>query len=138
MGKLDKKILDSFVKINEIRNVSGLIPGLDNLKISEGVWYVFTAVSALWLIGSIALLQAKIAEDFQRWKVKVEKDLSAVLTCTNRHKEIRFTKNIEKAFDLGVPELELVVIKPNRMDDFMIMLPREANNYYGDKLAPLK
>ncbi|NMB62708.1 MAG: hypothetical protein GYA18_10275 [Chloroflexi bacterium] len=137
MGKLDKKKLDGFVDINQILKIQGLFPGLDDIKVSEGVWYVFAQGEAMWLIGSIATLQAKIPEQFQRWKVKVAEDLSAVLTCTNRYQEECFTKKIAEIIDFGLPELELIVIKPNRMEDFMIMLPREANKYYGDKIAPL-
>jgi hypothetical protein len=99
--------------------------------------YVVTQGEAIWLVGSIAALQAKISDDFQLWHVVLKKDLSAELSCKNRHGKSLFTKSIEKVIDFGLPELKLCVVKPPGGNDFMITLPREANNYYGDKLAPL-
>lgn len=135
MGKLSKSKLDSYREIDQILNLN--IPGMDPIKVSDGVMYVMTQGEAMWLVGSIAALQSKISDDFQLWHVVVKKDLSAELSCINRHSESRFTKSIEKVIDFGLPELKLCVIKPPGGNDFMITLPREANSYYGDKLAPL-
>lgn len=136
MGKLNQSQLDSYREIDQILSVN-LIPGMDNINISEGVMYVITQGEALWLVGSIAALQAKISDDFQLWQVEVNKDLSAELTCKNRHGKSLISKSIAKVIEFGLPELKLCVVKPPGGNDFMITLPREANNYYGDKLAPL-
>ena len=136
MPKLSKRKLDSFVEIQEIFNIKNLFD-LDTVKVSEGVMYVATEGEALWLIGSIANLQAKIKEDFQIWRVIVHKNLSAELSCRNRHGKICLSLPIDEVIDFGLSEIELCVAKPYGIGDFMIMLPREANNYYGDKIAPL-
>ena len=133
MAKLSKATLDNFKVMKQAYALDDIVPGT---KLSEGAYYVMTEGEALGLISAIAHAQAAENADFQIWRLTVHADKSADLSCKDRHGRVTCTKSFKKV-DFSLPEIVLCVAKPVGGSEFMIMLPREANNYYGDKLAPL-
>lgn len=133
MAKLDKKTLDGFKEIKNAYAVNDIVQGT---KLSEGAFYVMTEGNALGLISAIANAQATERADFQIWRLTVQPDKNAELTCKDRHGHLSTTKSFRN-IDFPLPEIVLCVAKPVGGSEFMIMLPREANNYYGDKIAPV-
>jgi len=65
---------------------------------TDGVQYVGETGGAYWLIDEIAFGQAEpaiAAEEFQLWKLTVNADNTAVLTCDDGNGTIVFSKRIE-------------------------------------------
>jgi hypothetical protein len=65
---------------------------------TEGAQFLAERGGAYWLLDEIALIQphnkAVAAQEFQVWKLKVNADRSAVLTCDDGNGNIVFTKRI--------------------------------------------
>lgn len=65
---------------------------------TEGAQFAAERGGAYWLLDEIALIQpyneAVAAEEFQVWKLKVNGDRSATLTCDDGNGNIIFTKQI--------------------------------------------
>jgi hypothetical protein len=77
---------------------------------TDGAKYVADAGGAYWLLDEIALAQRcdkrVAAEEFQLWKLTVEHDNTATLTCDDGNGNIVFSKRI--AFtDFPLPEIAL-------------------------------
>ena len=69
-----------------------------NVLYTNGAEYVAESGGAYWLIDEIAFAQPirpVAAEAFQVWKLKINPDRSATLTCEDGNSEIVFTKKIE-------------------------------------------
>lgn len=68
------------------------------LKLTDGAQFVREKGGAYWLIDEIAFAQelepAVAAEMFQDWKLRVEDDRSATLTCGDGNGKIVFKKEI--------------------------------------------
>ena len=65
---------------------------------TDGVQYVAETGGAYWLIDEIAFGQANqkiAAEKFQVWRLKVNSDQTATLSCSDGNGRIAFTKLIE-------------------------------------------
>jgi hypothetical protein len=68
------------------------------LLYTDGAKYVAETGGAYWLLDEIAFGQSKLhvaAEEFQVWRLKVNPDSSAMLTCNNGNDRIVFSKRIE-------------------------------------------
>ena len=65
---------------------------------TEGAHFVAERGGACWLLDEIALIQpydkVVAAEEFQVWKLKVNADTSATLTCEDGNGKTVFTKRI--------------------------------------------
>ena len=88
---------------------------------TDGAQYVAESGGAYWLIDEIALNQTepKIAtEEFQVWRLMVNSDKTATLTCDDGNGNIVFTKPIEYT-DFPLGEIAFYFI------DNVIMLPTE-------------
>lgn len=65
---------------------------------TDGAQYVAEAGGAYWLINEIAFGQAEpaiAAEEFQVWRLKVNPDQTAILTCEDGNDRVVFTKRLE-------------------------------------------
>ena len=66
---------------------------------TDGVRYVAEVGGAYWLIDEIAFAQRGVkgvaAEEFQHWKLTVNADRTALLTCDDGNDRIVFAKRIE-------------------------------------------
>ena len=89
---------------------------------TDGAKYVADTAGAYWLIDEIALsqrcVQAVAAEEFQVWKLKVQDDHSAELSCEDGNDNVVFTKGI-RFTDFPVKEFTLWCTNN------VIMLPSE-------------
>jgi Family of unknown function (DUF6876) len=69
-----------------------------SIVFTDGAKYIADAVGAYWLLDEIALAQrfveAVAAEEFQVWKLAVNADSSAVLTCEDGNGNAVFSKAI--------------------------------------------
>ena len=69
-----------------------------NVLYTDGAQYVAEHGGAYWLLDEIAIIQPYskrvAAEKFQLWKLKVNPDRSATLTCDDGNNNIVFTKTI--------------------------------------------
>jgi len=74
----------------------GLVP---SVLFTDGAKHVADAAGAYWLLDEIALAQrivkAVAAEEFQVWKLAVEADSSALLSCEDGNGNEVFRKDIE-------------------------------------------
>ena len=70
-----------------------------NVLYTEGAQFVAERGGAYWLLDEIALIQpynkAVAAEEFQVWKLTVQPDHTATLTCGDGNGRIVFSKEIE-------------------------------------------
>jgi hypothetical protein len=77
---------------------------------TDGVKYVADKAGAYWLIDEIAFAQryekSVIIEDFQCWKLKVNPDCTATLTCDDGNGNIVYTKPISLT-DFPIEEIQL-------------------------------
>ena len=66
---------------------------------TDGAKYVADQAGAYWLLDEIAIIQpynkSVAAESFQVWKLKVNDDRSAQLTCEDGNHNVVYTKRIE-------------------------------------------
>jgi len=89
---------------------------------TDGVKYVADNAGAYWLIDEIAFAQrsdARVAaEEFQNWKLAVNADKTAVLTCDDGNGDVVFTKRIEFT-DFPLDEIALY------FTNSVILLPSE-------------
>jgi len=89
---------------------------------TDGVKYVAETARAYWLIDEIALAQRfdKLiaAEEFQSWKLNVNADHTATLTCEDGNGGVVFTKAIEYT-DFPLEEITLYFMNKT------ILLPSE-------------
>ncbi len=88
---------------------------------TDGVQYVAETGGAYWLIDEIAFAQAVpevAAEEFQLWRLRVNLDRHAILTCEDGNSNAVFTKQIEFT---DFPLNEIVLYCTNDV----IMLPSE-------------
>jgi hypothetical protein len=89
---------------------------------TDGAKYVADAGGAYWLLDEIALAQRGsnrvAAEEFQHWKLTVNANHTATLTCDDGNGNIVFTKAIEYT-DFPLPEIALY------FTDKTILLPSE-------------
>jgi hypothetical protein len=69
-----------------------------SILFTDGAKYVADAAGAYWLLDEIALAQrfvkAVAAEEFQAWKLTVNPDSTAALTCEDGNYDVVFTKRI--------------------------------------------
>lgn len=92
-----------------------------NIVYTDGVQHVAEAGEAYWLIDKIACAQLEApirAEAFQLWKLCVNDDLSADLTCTDGNGTVISTERIDYT-DFPLPEIKFYVT------DNTILLPSE-------------
>jgi hypothetical protein len=70
-----------------------------SITCTDGAKYVADTAGAYWLLDEIALAQKYVkevaAEEFQVWKLKVNDDDSATLSCEDGNYNVVFTKKIE-------------------------------------------
>jgi hypothetical protein len=69
-----------------------------NVMFTDGAKFVADRAGAYWLLDEIALAQRTKAvgtEEFQAWKLAVQPDHHATLTCDDGNGNIVFTKEIE-------------------------------------------
>jgi hypothetical protein len=70
-----------------------------NVLYTDGAQHVAEHGGAYWLLDEIAIIQpynkAVAAEEFQVWKLTVNPDRSATLSCDDGNSNIVFTKKIE-------------------------------------------
>jgi hypothetical protein len=89
---------------------------------TDGAKYVADAAGAYWLLDEIALIQPHnkqvAAEEFQVWKLIVQPDRTATLTCDDGDDRIVYTKEI-KYTDFPLDEIVFY------FTDNVICLPRE-------------
>jgi hypothetical protein len=89
---------------------------------TDGVKYVAETAGAYWLIDEIAFAQRfdklLAAEEFQLWKLNVNPDRTATLTCEDGNRGVVFTKAIEYT-DFPLAEIALYFINNT------ILLPSE-------------
>ena len=92
---LDREIMSQFTG-SEHWYRFGLDP---RVTCTDGVKYVADAAGAYWLLDEIALAQRFVkevaAKRFQVWKLTVNDDDSATLTCEDGNYNVVFTKAIE-------------------------------------------
>ena len=92
-----------------------------NVLFTDGTKYLADQGGAYWLLDEIALAQRGnrvVAEAFQVWKLAVNPDHTAVLTCDDGNGNVVFTKRIEFT-DFPLPEVTLY------FTDNTILLPSE-------------
>lgn len=92
-----------------------------NVLYTDGAKHVAESGGAYWLLDEIAFAQSirqVAAEAFQVWKLKVNPDHSATLTCDDGDSNIRFMKHIEFT-DFPLEEIAIY------FTDKVIMLPSE-------------
>ena len=80
-----------------------------NVLFTDGTKYLADQGGAYWLLDEIALAQRSnrvVAEAFQVWKLAVNPDHTAVLTCDDGNGNVVFTKRIEFT-DFPLPEVTL-------------------------------
>jgi hypothetical protein len=89
---------------------------------TDGAKYVADQAGAYWLLDEIAIIQPHdkrvAAEDFQVWKLAVNDDRSAVLTCDDGNGRVIFSKEIEYT-DFPIDGITLYFANNT------ILLPRE-------------
>jgi uncharacterized protein DUF6876 len=89
---------------------------------TDGVRYLARTAGAYWLIDEIAFAQRDnkrlAAEEFQSWKLAVNADRTATLTCEDGNGAVVFTKAIEYS-DFPLAELTLFFLNKT------ILLPSE-------------
>jgi hypothetical protein len=77
---------------------------------TDGAKYVADQAGAYWLLDEIALAQryekSVAAEEFQLWKLKVNSDHTAMLTCEDGNGKNVYSKPIEYT-DFPLPEIAL-------------------------------
>jgi hypothetical protein len=77
---------------------------------TDGAKYVADQAGAYWLLDEIALAQryekTVAGEEFQLWKLKVDPDHTATLTCEDGNGKAVYSKAIEYT-DFGLPEIAL-------------------------------
>jgi len=93
-----------------------------NVLFTDGAKFVADEGGAYWLLDAIAIAQlyekSVAAEEFQVWKLKVNADRTATVTCDDGNKKIVYTHNI--AFtDFPLDEIKLYFM------DNTILLPSE-------------
>ena len=91
------------------------------VQYTDGVHYVAETGGAYWLIDEIAFGQAQpnvAAEEFQVWRLKVNPDQAAILTCDDGNDRVVFTKRIEYT-DFPLSEIRFY------FTNNVIMLPSE-------------
>jgi hypothetical protein len=93
-----------------------------DIPYTDGVKHVAETAGAYWLIDEIAFAQRfdklLAAEEFQSWKLTVNADRTATLTCEDGNGGVVFTKAIEFT-DFPLAEITLYFINNT------ILLPRE-------------
>lgn len=88
---------------------------------TDGAQYVAETGGAYWLIDEIAFGQSEpsvTAEEFQVWRLKVNSDRTAILTCDDGNDRVVFSKAIEYT-DFPLDEIAFYFI------DNVIMLTSE-------------
>lgn len=89
---------------------------------TEGAQYVAEAAGAFWLIDEIAFAQhyerPVAAESFQHWKLHVNSDHSALLTCDDGNGQVVFSKSVPYS-DFPLDEISLY------FTNHVILLPSE-------------
>jgi hypothetical protein len=92
---LDQNILSQFTG-SEHWYRHGLVP---SITFTDGAKYLADAAGAYWLLDEIALAQRYIkkvaAAEFQVWKLKVNPDSTATLTCEDGNYNAVYSKAIE-------------------------------------------
>jgi hypothetical protein len=77
---------------------------------TDGAKYVADQAGAYWLLDEIALAQgyekSVAGEEFQLWKLKVNSDHTATLTCEDGNGRAVYSKTIEYT-DFPLPEIAL-------------------------------
>jgi hypothetical protein len=92
-----------------------------NMLYTDGAKHVAEAGQAYWLLDEIAIGQALprvAAEEFQLWRLKVNRNGTATLTCEDGNGRTVFAKPIEFT-DFPLAEIAFYVI------DNVILLPSE-------------
>ena len=95
---------------------------IDNVLFTEGAKFLADRTGSYWLLDEIALCQRYEervrAEEFQLWKLSVNPDQTAILTCENGNGHYIFAKEIEFT-DFPMAEIKLYCC------DNTILLPSE-------------
>jgi hypothetical protein len=88
---------------------------------TDGVKYVAETAGAYWLVDKVATLQlepAVRAEEFQGWKLRVNEDQTATLTCDDGNGNVVYSEAISWT-DFPLDQIELWV------EGSTILLPSE-------------
>ena len=96
-----------------------------NALLSEGALYLAQEGGAFWLmdiIASVQGLEAVRAEPFQVWRLKVNEDRSAVVTCDDGNENILYTQEIPFT-DFELSEVKVYATKDDQY--LIIILPSE-------------
>ena len=96
-----------------------------NALLSEGALYLAQEGRAFWLmdiIASVQGLEAVKGEYFQVWRLQVNEDRSAVVTCDDGNGNVLYTQAIEYT-DFSLDHIKLYAVKDG--DNLVIMLPGE-------------
>ena len=96
-----------------------------NALLSEGALYLAQEGQAYWLmdiIASVQGLEAVKGEYFQVWRLQVNEDQSALVTCDDGNENILYTQAIEYT-DFSLDHIKLYAVKDG--DNLVIMLPGE-------------
>jgi hypothetical protein len=102
-------------------------PLFKNYAITDGVKYMCDKANAYWLIDAIAsyygdVIKDPMLADMQFWKLKVNPDKSAVLTCERDTDDVAITQKIPYT-DFPLPEIKLWVAQGD--EGYVIYLPSE-------------
>jgi hypothetical protein len=92
-----------------------------NITFTDGVMYVAETAGAHWLIDKVATnqLEPRIrAEDWQSWKLKVNEDQTATLTCDDGNGNVLHSERLDWT-DFPLDQIELWV------EGNVILLPSE-------------
>ena len=101
-----------FRRSQSIHRLRNLVPARLNRNVlfTDGAKYLADQAGAYWLLDEIALIQPYdsrvAAEEFQVWKLAVNTDRTATLTCDDGNGTIVFTKQIEYT-DFPLDEVRL-------------------------------
>ena len=111
---------------------------------TDGVQYVAETGGAYWLIDEIAYAQRfdklLAAEEFQSWKLMVNADHTATLTCEDGNGGVVFTKAIEYT-DFSLEEINLyfmnkTILLPQKLPAVSIRSPSGAWRRHRARRAP--
>lgn len=95
--------------------------------LTDGAKYLAEKAGAFWLMDAIASHQMYwevAAESMQFWKLAVDEDAKAILTCDDGNGKILVTQEIPYA-DFPLAEIKLYVQESEYLAGLVVMLPSE-------------
>lgn len=123
---INENDLKHFTGADQWHRFNALMP---SALLTDGALYVAKEGGAFWLMDIIASVQHKPkinAEYFQVWRLKVNEDKSALVTCDDGNENILYTQEVPHT-DFNLSEIKLYAIYPSDepKGDLIIMLPSE-------------